>query len=280
MPELPEVETVARTLAPQIEGRRIAGLTVLHAKSLQADTDRAAACTGAMIRRVHRRAKLLLVDLATSPEHEAGDGPDLLLAFHLKMTGRFFVHPPNTPPNKHTRLIFDLEGGGRVFFDDMRTFGYCRIFRPDELEQWDFWTSLGPEPLETEAEILADRLAAKTGSIKAALLDQTVLAGAGNIYADESLFRAGVLPTAKASAVPRKRLVALARALQEVLRQAIEECGSSIRDYRDANGNAGAFQNRFAVYGRKGEACVKCGRPLTGARVAGRGTVFCEHCQK
>ena len=276
MPELPEVETIARTLAPQIEGVCIAGLTVLRAKSLHAEKSHTAALAGALIHRVHRRAKLLLIDLTPLPEH----GPTLILAFHLKMTGRFFVHAPNAPPNKHTRLIFELTTGRRLFFDDMRTFGYCRILRPKELARWDFWASLGPEPLDTPPKILAERLGARNATIKAALLDQRVLAGAGNIYADESLFRAGISPSARASSIPARRRTALARALQDVLRQSIEECGSSIRNYRDADGNAGAFQNRFAVYGKKGLPCPRCGHSLQSARIAGRGTVFCAHCQK
>lgn len=314
MPELPEVETIVRTLSPQVLGKRISAVTVLHDKSLQHGRERLPELTGARFIRLFRRAKLAMAELLLP------DGKTTaFLAFHLKMTGRFFVHPPGSEPLKHTRIIFDLEpeddlspgtssspsgnaspeaalpvetkkkkpakkaaplGGGRLFFDDMRTFGYCRLMAPEELSGWSFWQSLGPEPLETPDAVLARRFAGSKAAIKAVLLDQAVVAGVGNIYADESLFRAGILPTARASSLAPERLEALAGQLKDVLRQSIEECGSSIRDYRDAQGNAGAFQNNFAVYGRKGETCRLCGSPLEAARVAGRGTVYCPECQK
>ena len=327
MPELPEVETVVRTLRPQVDGRIITNMQVLFPKTLQNGEKFLPELVGARIAAVRRRAKLAMLDLVLP------DGSPLIAAFHLKMTGKFFVHPAGTEPLKHTRLIFDLaeasadqatpvpkptplepatgangrakpgrsphEGvwgascpptgsgaephsqpSGRLFFDDTRKFGYCRLMRPESLLQWDFWTKLGPEPLETPAAELAVLLRAGNRAIKAALLDQTVLAGAGNIYADESLFAAGIAPTARARDIALERLTVLAEKLQAVLQKSIEECGSSIRDYRDAAGNAGAFQNSFAVYGRAGQPCVRCGKPLQSARVAGRTTVFCPHCQK
>ncbi len=311
MPELPEVETIARTLAPQITGRRIASVELVHPKTLQAGKELLPVLQGAVVQRVFRRAKLLMVAVALAGEYAlppadkrggsaakgrnaaavpvAETAGELVLAFHLKMTGRFFVYPEGTAPQKHTRLILDLAPAesaqdspleGRLFFDDMRTFGYCRVMRPGELMDWPFWAALGPEPLLTPAGELARRFAAHRAGIKGVLLDQRVVAGVGNIYADESLFRAGIAPTAKAADISLPRLTALASALQDILRQSIEECGSSIRDYRDAHGNAGAFQNNFSVYGKKDQPCPTCGAPLKGARVAGRGTVFCAHCQK
>ena len=292
MPELPEVETIARTLAPQVQGSTITGVQVLLPKSLAAGAELLPCLEGATIERICRRAKLLLVginpqktlpgELKTTPRPNVLPnglrGLPLFLAFHLKMTGRFFVHPAGTKPLPHTRIIVDLDYG-RLFFDDTRTFGYCRILRPEDFTAWDFWQRLGPEPLETAPEVLAERLRKKHSRIKAALLDQSVVAGVGNIYADESLFRAGIRPDAKASAIPAERLAQLARCVQEVLAQSIEECGSSIRDYRDAKGNAGAFQNSFAVYGQKGRACQTCQTPLETATIAGRTTVYCPHCQ-
>lgn len=283
MPELPEVETIARTLEPQIAGRRIHAVAVLLPKTLEWGSERLLQLPGRRISRVFRRAKLLLLELE-SPK-PAPEGVPLLMAFHLKMTGRFFVHPADAAPLKHTRLILDLaapDGGpeSRLFFDDARTFGYCRIMSPDELPLWPFWVKLGPEPLETPARDLAVRFAGRRAAVKAVLLDQSVVAGIGNIYADEALFRAGVAPSAKASELSLPRLERLAGSLQEVLLQSIEECGSSIRDYRDAMGNAGAFQNSFAVYGRKGETCGTCGTALESSRVGGRSTMHCPRCQK
>ena len=290
MPELPEVETIARTLAPQIVGRAVVALAPLHPKVLQAGADLLPRLerfvdNPLVITRVFRRAKVLLIALspAASPAEPTPE-EELLLAFHLKMTGSFFVHPAGSPPLKHTRLILDLSDGNRLFFDDMRTFGYCRIMRPGQLPAWDFWAALGPEPLDMGAADLAAHFAVafagRRVNVKAAMLNQEVVAGVGNIYADESLFQAGIRPTIVASALGAKRLLALAEALQQILHRSIRECGSSIRNYRDAHGNAGAFQNTFAVYGRKGERCVRCDSPLVSARVAGRGTVYCPACQK
>ena len=293
MPELPEVETVVRTLAPQVTGKVIQNTHILLAKSLQCPTVQVAnALHHATIERVFRRAKLVMLQCrALHPWHPATQA-QFFMAFHLKMTGRFFVHPASTAPLKHTRLIFDLAEAGtietaqqdtplhRLFFDDMRTFGYCRVMLPHELEEWDFWQKLGPEPLETPPKSLAQRLHTKGGSIKAVLLDQTVVAGIGNIYADEALFQAGIAPTAAASSLSMPRLTRLAKAVQDVLQRSIDECGSSIRDYRDANGDAGSFQNHFFVYGRKGALCRVCNTPLDCSKVAGRTTVWCRSCQK
>lgn len=289
MPELPEVETIVRTLRPQIRNTSIHSLAVLLPKALQAGADLLPYLTGARITDVSRRAKLLLVsaspDASGFAEKTLLKGEkEILLVFHLKMTGAFFVHPVGAEADKHTRLIFDLGPEGRLFFNDIRTFGYCRIMLPQDLNQWPFWANLGPEPLGMGAKELglhlAETLAGRKTSIKAALLDQRVVAGVGNIYADESLFRAGIAPMLPAASLPLKRMIRLAGDLQAILTKAIEECGSSIRNYRDANGNAGAFQNAFAVYGRKGARCRGCLTPLEDTRVAGRGTVYCPKCQK
>lgn len=280
MPELPEVETVCRTLAPQVEGRFISKPVLLAEKTLQAGQEFWALLEGARINRARRRAKLLMLEITDNR------GGALIAAFHLKMTGQLFVHALGVEPNKHTKITFDLcpEAGGppeaRLFFDDMRTFGYCRLMRPESLPEWPFWAKLGLEPLSHTPEELAERLGAKKGRIKNVLLDQTVVAGIGNIYADESLFRAGIRPDVKCEGLDKKRLTPLAGHIQEILQEAIDACGSSISDYRDANGNAGAFQNKFRVYGRGGKECTVCGGTLSSARVAGRGTVFCEKCQK
>lgn len=296
MPELPEVETIARTLSPQVQGQHIHTVEVLLPKALAFGKEYLPVLRGARVQCVFRRAKVLLVGLVPTQEnlallaHTASPAdsfprdphlPDcpLFLAFHLKMTGRFFVHPAQSPPLKHTRIIFTLDDGS-LFFDDIRTFGYCRIMQPHDFTTWEFWQRLGPEPLTATPAQLAERLGAKKTSIKAALLDQSTVVGVGNIYADESLFRARIRPDSRASTLPHKKLLELAKALQEILMQAIRECGSSIRDYRDAQGNAGAFQNNFFVYGQKNAPCKVCGHALESCTLAGRTTVFCPHCQK
>jgi formamidopyrimidine-DNA glycosylase len=282
MPELPEVETIARTLAPQVLGKRIASWEAPCPGVPETGAELLPLLRHMRITRVYRRAKILLMSL--SGDEANGNAGDLILAFHFKMTGSLFVHPEGARPLKHTRLILDLDGAGRLFFDDIRKFGYCRVMRPDELQDWPFYASLGPEPLELSPEALAAHLAARFGkrgvSIKAALLDQKIIAGIGNIYADEALFRAGLAPRRPAGSVCGDSLLVLATALREILLRSIQECGSSVRNYRDALGNAGAFQNTFHVYGRKGERCLVCGRPLRADRVAGRGTVYCPRCQK
>ena len=154
-----------------------------------------------------------------------------------------------------------------------------RALFQQELDGWKFWRELGPEPLEAAPQEFASRFTSRK-AVKALLLDQSVLAGVGNIYADESLFRAGIRPDAKGCDIEPERLERLRQALVEVLLLSIRECGSSIRDYRTARGDVGAFQNSFYAYGRAGEACRVCGTALESARVAGRATVFCPNCQK
>jgi len=264
---------------------------VLLAKSMQGEVALLPLLAGSLIDRVFRRAKLALFSLSPGKLCHSPEGASFILAFHLKMTGGLFIYPAGVPPLRHTRIIFELEDGGdsagspahRLFFDDMRTFGFCRIMRPEDLSEWPFWAKLGPEPLEGSVDDLAEHFAVafknRRGAIKAALLDQSVVAGVGNIYADESLFRAGIRPDARACSVSGAALRKLAKDLRDILHLSISESGSSIRDYRDASGQAGAFQNSFAVYGRKGP-CQSCGQPLQSARVGGRNTVFCERCQR
>lgn len=273
MPELPEVETIARTLQPQVLERRVERTTLLHPGTLQGEVGLEAA-QGRVVSGVGRRGKLLLVRFA--PEA----GPVEGLAFHLKMTGRLLVHASDTPPGPHTRALFDLDNGQRLFFDDCRKFGYIRVMTRESVAAWPFWRNLGPEPLELSAADFAALFAGRRGRIKALLLDQTVIAGIGNIYADESLFRAGIAPASPADGLSGERLQRLHAALREVLLESIAACGSSIRDYRTADGDVGAFQNRFRVYGRGGKPCVSCGAKLRSSRVAGRTTVFCPRCQK
>lgn len=280
MPELPEVETIARTLRPQVKERVIDAVHVLLPKTLVSEGGLPTGVFPARICAVRRRAKVLLMDIAA---HDAAS-PTHILAFHLKMTGRLFVLGAGTEPHKHTRMAFDLAAGEtvpaqRLFFDDARTFGYCRLMRTGDLDSWPFWAKLGPEPLELKSKDFSRALGARKRAIKALLLDQTVIAGIGNIYADEACFRSGIHPATPGAALSETQRAALCASVKDVLNESIAECGSSIRDYRDANGDAGAFQNLFRVYGRGGQACVNCGEALEKTLVATRTTVFCPHCQ-
>jgi formamidopyrimidine-DNA glycosylase len=274
MPELPEVETIARTLAGDAAGCDILRVEVLDPSALHPDPQAfAALVTGRRIESVGRRAKLLLLRLAP----RGGDG-GAVIAVHLRMTGRVFVLAPGAQTER-TRAVLHLSGGLRLAFADLRRFGSMHAFADGEIVSWPFYASLGPEPLEMTAKEFRQRLGQGRARIKALLLDQGVVAGIGNIYADEALFRAGIRPDAPVTTVSAKRRDALFAAIQAVLTLAIAENGSSIRDYRDAHGDAGAFQNHFQAYGRGGQACLVCGSTMQAMRVAGRTSTFCPCCQ-
>lgn len=270
MPELPEVEVIARGLNATLPGRTIVSADHVDLTRL---SDRAETLlprvVGRTIRRAYRRAKVLLVEM----------NDDMTLVFHLKMTGRV-VHGPLRKPEKHDRLFLRLDDDSLLSFSDMRKFGYVKAMTEEELQQWDFFCKCGPEPLENENDCLAGRIKDRRSAIKGVLLNQSVVVGVGNIYADEALFRAGIHPEARADKISRARAKHLFSELQEVLLQAIRENGSSIRDYVNADGDAGAFQNSFNVYGRAGENCRQCETPLKAVKVAGRTSTFCPKCQK
>lgn len=277
MPELPEVETIVRTLSPHVLGRTITGAHLylprsLHPLSLPVDSLRGCRISGA-----GRRGKLVMLEL--EPPRRDAASPERLLA-HLRMTGRLLVKDAGV--NAHTRCVFDLHApsgeDSRLFFDDIRTFGQLFVANSRNLARWRFWTELGPEPLEMKADDLA-RATNSRAAVKACLLDQKRIAGIGNIYADEALFLAGINPVRPGNSLSRDEVKALMKSLRDVLMLAIRKCGSSIRDYRDADGNAGAFQKNFMAYGRGGQPCRKCGSTMQKCRVAGRGTVFCPACQ-
>ncbi|MBF0480957.1 MAG: bifunctional DNA-formamidopyrimidine glycosylase/DNA-(apurinic or apyrimidinic site) lyase [Desulfovibrionaceae bacterium] len=275
MPELPEVETIARALSPVLTGRRIVRALVLDPSVLpNAGAAGAAAfralTEGRVITAVRRRAKLCLIDLSGGA----------IVAVHLKMTGRLSVADALDPPPARARLIFALEGGGGLVFSDLRRFGSCRAFAPGAIEGWEFYRTLGPEPLAIGAFEFIPLFAKTSRAIKAALLDQRVIAGIGNIYADEALFRAGIRPEAKANAISPERLAVLHAAVQAVLTEAVEAGGSTIRDYRTPEGIEGAFQHHFKVYGRAGQKCPACGKKLVAAKIAARTSTYCPGCQK
>lgn len=278
MPELPEVETIATTIYPHIHDATITGVRLLRASTVHPLSLPLETLIGAKITDVGRRGKLLLFRLDTS----ANEAPELLVA-HLRMTGRMLTKSADAEPEKHTRCIFGLRNANgearQLFFDDTRTFGQLLAATPAILSQWPFWRDLGPEPLEIGADELALRLHGSR-PLKTALMDQKVVAGIGNIYADESLFQAGLLPSRPAGSLSTEEISTLLAAIQAILRKSISQCGSSIRDYRDADGNMGSFQKGFHVYGRGGKNCKKCGAPLQKVRLAGRATVFCQNCQK
>lgn len=270
MPELPEVETIARGIEPLVINRIIKRVSVHYPKIITGDPDNfQKKIQSSLIQKVWRRAKLLIFDLA-GPRH---------LVFHLKMTGKVWVPPEDTAPDKHTHIVFHLDDHQTVFFQDQRKFGYCALFTPAELESWKFFAGLGPEPLSISREEFAQLFRARKGRIKALLLDQKVISGIGNIYADESLFMAGIHPETPGYRLSDEKLGLLYQSLQEVLVQAIEAGGSSFRDYRNALGYSGMFQEKFLVYGKKGKCCPECGSLIQTCRVAGRTSCVCPVCQ-
>lgn len=282
MPELPEVETVRRGLAPHLEGRVLARVE-LRRPNLRIPFP-AGFCdrlTGRRVTALRRRAKYLLVHL--------DDGGVLLV--HLGMSGRMLIDagPADAvaPPGKHDHVLFETDAGARVVFNDARRFGLMELTDEAGLDAHPMLRVLGPEPLGNgfSGPVLAERLAGRGSPIKTVLLDQAVVAGLGNIYVCESLFGAGIDPLRPASSVTAAESDRLAATIRAVLERAIAAGGSSLKDYRQASGELGYFQHQFAVYGREGEACPACaaaGRAgVTVRRVvqAGRSTFFCPRCQ-
>ncbi|MFO7856892.1 MAG: bifunctional DNA-formamidopyrimidine glycosylase/DNA-(apurinic or apyrimidinic site) lyase [Paracoccaceae bacterium] len=283
MPELPEVETVRRGLEPVLTGRRLLSVEQRRPDLRWPLPERfAERLTGTRVERLRRRSKYLLADL--------GSGETLLI--HLGMTGRMligdevegrFVHPvPNLA--RHDHVVFHVEGGVRVTFNDVRRFGAMDLIPPGGEDAHWLLKGIGPEPLGNafSAPHLIERLGGRISPIKAMLLDQRIVAGLGNIYVCEALWRAGIAPTRRAGRISAERLGRLAAAIRSVLEEAIAAGGSSLRDYRQATGELGYFQHGFAVYGREGEPCRTPGCPGVIRRTvqSGRSSFHCPVCQR
>jgi len=279
MPELPEVETVCKGLSGVLEGRRLVHVA-LHRPDLRVPFPAGFAdrLTGRMVTAVRRRAKYYqwLLD----------DG--WAVVGHLGMSGTFEVSPPGSnrpPPGKHDHVVIETDAGAIVTFRDPRRFGLMTLIPQAELETHPMLADIGPEPLDDDAfsgPVLAARLKDKKTPIKAALLDQGVVAGVGNIYACEALYRAGISPKRLAHTVQGARADKLAAAVKAVLKDAIASGGSSLRDHIRPDGELGYFQHSFDVYGRTGEACANaaCGAPILQIPQAGRSTFYCSRCQR
>jgi formamidopyrimidine-DNA glycosylase len=277
LPELPEVETVAADLRPHLVGRTITACEVRFPTIVRhPEPERfAALLTGRRIEAVTRRGKYIL-------HHLDGPGEPTLLVVHLGMTGQWRCVPPETPEPDHLHAVLTLDDGRQLRYRDARRFGRLLLGTESELVAARKLPRLGPEPLDpafTGADLYR-RLHVRRAPLKALLLDQMVVAGVGNIYADESCFRARVRPDRPASSLSRRAVGRLHDALAELLAEAIVNRGSSVDSYRDAWGEMGQEQELLQVYGRGGEPCVRCGRPLAVVRLAGRTTVFCRRCQR
>jgi len=280
MPELPEVETVRLSLEPLILGARIGAINELTPGVLINLAGVETQAVDWRITALRRRGKYLLIDLVD----------DLLLVAHLRMTGQFIFQDPPSSFQKHDHISILLEknqdslpnGKFQLVFHDTRRFGRIWLLKTDQLPQLAGLAGLGPEPLDHDltGKQLRDRLKRRARtSLKAALLDQTVIAGLGNIYVDETLFLARISPNRAAGSISLTEIERLLGCMREVLTRAVHARGTSVKDYVDALNVRGSFQYQLQVYGRGGQPCTNCGAPLNKIVLAGRTTVYCPHCQ-
>jgi formamidopyrimidine-DNA glycosylase len=287
VPELPEVETVRRGLAPALEGATIARAQVNRPDLRWPFPDRMAErLTGARVLRLRRRSKYILADLDT--------GETLIV--HLGMSGRMIVsmgearmapgvfHHAHPAPEKHDHVVLDTQAGARITFNDARRFGAMDLAPTATVEAHKLLAALGPEPLGNafHEDHLARAFRGKRTPVKAALLDQRIVAGLGNIYVCEALFRAGISPLRHAGRIARPRVARLVSEIRDVLTEAIEAGGSSLRDYRQADGDLGYFQHTFRVYGREGQPCQtpECKGIIRRKVQSGRSSFHCPICQR
>ena len=275
MPELPEVETIARGLAQRVTGARIQSVWIGSKRQpLKSPAAKiVATLSNKTIARVHRMGKNIVFDLATTP------GPmtpaaDAQWVVHLGMTGRMLVCEAGAETVKHTHAVVTLAAGNEIRFIDARMFGKLSVHPQGGFDPG------GSEPLEVDLPTFIQLFKGKKTPIKSALLDQKLLRGVGNIYADESLARIGVRPKRRAFSLTRDELARLWKAVQDVLREAIKLGGSSVSDYVGADGEEGFFQLQHRVYGREGEPCLKCRTPIKRLVIAGRSSHYCPKCQK
>ena len=269
MPELPEVETTRRGLDAEIAGRRLHRVVVRNA-SLRWPVRVPEYIQGQRLGRIGRRAKYLLLPV------ESG-----ALIVHLGMSGHLSILSADTPPAKHDHVDFELDDGRLVRLTDPRRFGSVH-WQPHPVEAHWLLVGLGPEPLSRDFDgtYLASRAKGRRTAIKTLLMDARVVAGVGNIYANEALFLAGIRPRVAAGRLPTRRLDALADAVKATLASAIQSGGTTLRDFVGADGRPGYFVHELAVYGRGGEPCQRCDTTLKAVRLTGRATVYCPNCQR
>jgi formamidopyrimidine-DNA glycosylase len=281
MPELPEVETITRGLAKRVTGDVIESVWIGNKpEPLKSPASAIAALLqGAHIERVHRAGKHIVIDLARNSKSAVSRNLAGHWVVHLGMTGRLLIAGPQMEVAKHTHLIAKLASGRELRFVDPRRFGRLSVVEPmDEDQNGSVFT--GKEPLEVEFNTFAALFHKRDTPIKSALLNQKLLRGMGNIYADESLFRAGVRPRRRAGKLTQVELKRLHAAIQKILRKAIAAGGSSVSDYVDASGEEGFFQLQHRVYGREAEPCLACKTPIKRLVIAGRSSHYCPQCQK
>ena len=275
MPELPEVETIRLALEPHVVGRRFEHVDINDPRLVRPYEPIAVAAEleGERVAALDRRGKYLIV------RFESGRA----LLVHLRMTGSFLTSTDGSPlpEDAHRRAVVTLDDGSDLAYRDVRRFGTWHLLEPEEVDPY-LQRRLGGEPLERAftAKRLAERLEGRRAPIKAALLDQRTVAGLGNIYVDEALWRAKLHPLRPAGSLAAEEIAALTKAIREALRAGIARQGASLRDYSKPDGRRGRMQERFKVYGREGEPCLRCGTPIDKIRAGGRGTWYCPGCQR
>lgn len=274
MPELPEVETIKKTLEHLVINKTIQNITIHWPNIIQHpdDTEQFKQIVQAQtIHRIDRRGKFLLFYL-----------DDHVLISHLRMEGKYGVFPKSEPISKHTHVIFELTDGTELRYQDVRKFGTMHVFPIGDEFSCPPLDHLGPEPFEKAftVDYLKEKLNKTNRHIKTALLDQTVVAGLGNIYVDEALFRSSIHPMRRASDISDKEIVTLHNEVIETLSEAVTQGGTTIRSYVNSQGQIGMFQQKLNVYGREEEACHNCGKVITKMKVGNRGTHVCLKCQK
>ncbi|MDQ3994067.1 MAG: bifunctional DNA-formamidopyrimidine glycosylase/DNA-(apurinic or apyrimidinic site) lyase [Actinomycetota bacterium] len=271
MPELPEVETIRSRLAPGLVGRRFEHVEIADARLTRPESPEAVAAelAGERVADVRRRGKYLIFEFES--------GRHLLI--HLRMTGSL-EHPATDGTDPYRRARITLDDGSDIAYRDVRRFGTWLLLEPGELDEY-VDARIGGEPFDTAftTAALGRALAGRTAPIKAAVLDQKAVAGVGNIYADEALWRARIHPLRPAGELERAQLSELRKAIRKTLELGIARQGATLRDFRDSRGRRGRMQLEFRVYGREGEPCDRCGTPIAKIRAAGRGTWYCPSCQ-
>jgi formamidopyrimidine-DNA glycosylase len=274
MPELPEVETIKKELRPKIRNKKIVGCEMLRPDVI-AHPEPAAFCKGLIgekIVDVRREAKYLILQLTN----------DKRLIFHLRLSGTMVLAPLGSEPEKFSRLVFQLEDR-QLFFNEPRVLGRAYLLKGDERpNNLKGFYKLGCEPISSAftTAYLSQKVKHRKALIKNLLLDQNICAGMGNIYSDEALFRAGIRPTRRAYRITRKEMSRLSKSLRDVIKEGIENFGTSVADYHRTDGKDGNFQNFLNVYGREGEPCRKCGTKIAVKKIGNRSTRYCPKCQK
>ena len=272
MPELPEVETVRRGLEKLILGKKITTIDIRYPKMIKTDLDQfQKELPGQVVKSMGRRGKYLLFYLT-----------DKVLISHLRMEGKYFYYPDQVPERKHAHVLIHFEDGGTLVYEDVRKFGTMELLAPDLLEAYFISKNLGPEPTEQDFDLGRFKRALKRSKkpIKSHLLDQTLVAGLGNIYVDEVLWRAKVHPSRLSNSLTAQEARKVHDETIKVLGKAVEKGGSTIRTYTNAFGEDGTMQDFHQVYDKAGQACSRCGSIIEKIQLGGRGTHFCPKCQR